>query len=378
MEVPGHDGPGVPPGAEVDGPGGGRREHVAVVAVAQAPRHALAPAAHGAVGEDRAGVLLAGVDVTALGRTDARRGLLSRGDGDEGAEEADQDDPEHGQPHPPDEGLGHLGSSYHSGTGHVTIHGKASRIGLKRTAAAPPYALQSAAVPEPLVIRPAEPGDAAAIGAIYDEAADGGLATFATGPHPAEERRAWLAARGRRAPVWVGVMRRRGGGVVGARPLLPPQWYSGVAEYTVYVAARRQGRGVGGRMLEALVRDAPAFGYWKLVGMILPENAAGLALARGSGVPRGRDPPRPRPAEGRWRDVAIVELHLEVDAHGRAPPGGLPESGEASARDKVRLMAKARTRRDTPPRPRDRTDAGACSSRCGSSGASRSARPRST
>ena len=134
VEVPGHDGPGVAPGAEVDGPGGGRREHVAVVAVAQAPRHALAPAAHGAVGEDRAGVLLAGVDVAALGRTDARRGLLSRGDGDEGAEEADQDDPEHGQPHPPDEGLGHLESSYHSGTGHVTIHGKASRIGLNRTA----------------------------------------------------------------------------------------------------------------------------------------------------------------------------------------------------------------------------------------------------
>ena len=29
--------------------------------------------------------------------------------------------------------------------------------------------------------------------------------------------------------------------------------------------------------------------------------------------------------EGRWRDVAIVELHLEVDGTGNTP-GGLPES----------------------------------------------------
>jgi L-amino acid N-acyltransferase YncA len=180
-------------------------------------------------------------------------------------------------------------------------------------------------VPDPLVIRPAEPGDAAAIGAIYDEAAAGGLATFATGPHPAHERRSWLAARGRRAPVWAGVM---GDELVAWSALAPfshREWYAGVAEYTVYVAARHQGRGVGGRMLQALVHDAPAFGYWKLVGLILPENAAGLALARGNGfrvVGTHRAHAR---REGRWRDVAIVELHLERGRMGKTPEG-LPES----------------------------------------------------
>lgn len=175
------------------------------------------------------------------------------------------------------------------------------------------------------MIRLAEPGDAASIGAIYDEAAAGGLATFATGPHPAEERRAWLAARGRRAPVWAGVM---DGEVVAWSALAPfshREWYAGVAEYTVYVAARRQGHGVGGRMLEALVREAPGFGYWKLVGMILPENTAGLALARGKGfrvVGTHRAHGR---REGRWRDVAIVELHLERGGTGSASEG-LPES----------------------------------------------------
>jgi L-amino acid N-acyltransferase YncA len=60
-------------------------------------------------------------------------------------------------------------------------------------------------VPRALLIRRAEAGDAGAIGAIYDEAAASGFATFATGPHPPEERRAWLAARPERAPVWCGV-----------------------------------------------------------------------------------------------------------------------------------------------------------------------------
>ncbi len=55
-----------------------------------------------------------------------------------------------------------------------------------------------------LVIRPARSEDAAAIGTIYDEAAASGLATFATGPHSARERRAWLAGRDARAPVWTG------------------------------------------------------------------------------------------------------------------------------------------------------------------------------
>jgi L-amino acid N-acyltransferase YncA len=180
-------------------------------------------------------------------------------------------------------------------------------------------------VPDPLVIRPAEPGDAAAIGVIYDDAAAGGLATFATGPHPADERRAWLAARGPRAPVWAGVME---GEVVAWSALAPfshREWYAGVAEYTVYVAARRQGHGLGGRMLQALVNDAPAFGYWKLVGMILPENTAGLALARRHGfrvVGTHRAHAR---REGRWRDVAIVELHLEQGRTGEAS-GGVPES----------------------------------------------------
>jgi L-amino acid N-acyltransferase YncA len=178
---------------------------------------------------------------------------------------------------------------------------------------------------ETLAIRAAEPGDAAAIGAIYDEAAASGLATFATGPHPAQERRAWLRARGERAPVWSAAVADRVVGWSALAPFSHRAWYSGVAEYTVYVARSHQGRGLGRRMLDALIEAAPAYGYWKLVGMILPENAPGLALARGAGfrvVGTHRAHAR---REGVWRDVTIVERHLEVPGTGTWQDG-LPES----------------------------------------------------
>jgi L-amino acid N-acyltransferase YncA len=164
-----------------------------------------------------------------------------------------------------------------------------------------------------LSIRRASPEDAAHIGAIYDEAIAGGAATFATGPHPAEERRGWLAGRAATAPVFVG---EDAGHLVAWSALAPfshRSWYSGVGEYTVYVAGAARGRGVGRAMLDHLVIEAPAFGYWKLVGLIFPENAAGLALADGGGFTVvGR-----LQAHGRigdeWRDIMLLERHLEVD-----------------------------------------------------------------
>lgn len=161
-------------------------------------------------------------------------------------------------------------------------------------------------------IRAAVPDDAGAIGAIYDEGIADGIATFAAGPHTTEERRAWLAARTERAPVYCAV---HGGRVAGWSALAPfshRPWYDGVAEYTVYVAREERGARLGARMLEHLIATAPTLGYWKLVGMILPENAPGLALARRAGFTVvGTHRAHGRIA-GAWRDVTVVERHLDL------------------------------------------------------------------
>ena len=163
---------------------------------------------------------------------------------------------------------------------------------------------------ERLIRRAGDP-DAGAIGAIYDEAIATGVATFADGPHDGGERRAWLAARGERAPVWV---LEEDGGVLGWSALAPfshRPWYDGVAEYTVYVAGTARGRGTGGAMLDHLIAQAPAFGYWKLVGMILEGNDAGLALATGRGFRAVGTHRAHGRVGGAWRDVTVVERHLE-------------------------------------------------------------------
>lgn len=165
--------------------------------------------------------------------------------------------------------------------------------------------------PSECLIRPAGVPDAGAIGAIYDEALASGVASFAQGRHDGAERRAWLAARGARAPVWV---MEHDGEVRGWSALAPfshRPWYDGVAEYTVYVASTARGQGGGGAMLDHLIGAAPALGYWKLVGMILRGNDAGLALATTRGFRRVGTHVSHGRVRGAWRDVVVVELHLE-------------------------------------------------------------------
>jgi L-amino acid N-acyltransferase YncA len=168
-----------------------------------------------------------------------------------------------------------------------------------------------------LAIRRATLEDAAQIGVIYDEAIAGDAATFATGPHHEDERRGWLAGRAATAPVFVG---EDAGHLVAWSALAPfshRSWYSGVGEYTVYVAGAARGRGVGRAMLDHLIIEAPAFGYWKLVGLIFPENAAGLALAQGAGFGIvGRLEAHGRLA-GAWRDIMLLERRLEAGSRGR-------------------------------------------------------------
>lgn len=162
-----------------------------------------------------------------------------------------------------------------------------------------------------VTIRAAVLDDAGSIGAIYDEAIMAGNATFAVGPHPESERRGWLAGRAATAPVFVADI---GDTVVGWSALAPfshRSWFSGVAEYTVYVATSARGAGIGSALLADLVLRAPTFGYWKLVGLIFPENTAGLALARHAGftdVGTFREHGR---LGDDWRDISIVERHLE-------------------------------------------------------------------
>jgi L-amino acid N-acyltransferase YncA len=89
--------------------------------------------------------------------------------------------------------------------------------------------------------------------------------------------------------------------------------YSGVAWESVYVGAKARGRGVGRALLNALIAESEAAGFWTLFAGVLIENAPSLALHesvgfRRVGVQRGMG----LDATGRWRDVVLLERRSET------------------------------------------------------------------
>lgn len=175
-------------------------------------------------------------------------------------------------------------------------------------------------VPAPIEIHTACAADAEFIGRIYDEGIADGNATFATGPHTASERERWLQARPSNAPVFLARIAGVPTGWSALFPISHRPWYSGVGEYTVYVARQARGAGVGGQLLDHLLRTAPDYGYWKLVGMILADNDAGLRLAHAHGFRTVGTHRAHATLDGQWRDVTVVERHLELPTHDQ-PPG---------------------------------------------------------
>lgn len=89
--------------------------------------------------------------------------------------------------------------------------------------------------------------------------------------------------------------------------------YSGVAWESVYVAEDVRGRGVGHALLQALIVESEAVGYWTLFAGVMAENVASIALHesvgfRRVGVQRGMG----QDASGRWRDVVQLERRSEI------------------------------------------------------------------
>ena len=81
----------------------------------------------------------------------------------------------------------------------------------------------------------------------------------------------------------------------------------GIGEFSVYVARDSRGRGVGRRVLEALIEASAAAGLHKLVSRIFPENVASRAACRSVGFREVGIYKAHGQLEGVWKDCVIVE-----------------------------------------------------------------------
>ena len=83
--------------------------------------------------------------------------------------------------------------------------------------------------------------------------------------------------------------------------------YGGVAEQMVYVARDARGKGVGGALLEALIRETEKQGYWTLQAGIFPENTGSMKLHEKHGFRVVGVREKLGQMKGVWRDVILLE-----------------------------------------------------------------------
>ena len=78
----------------------------------------------------------------------------------------------------------------------------------------------------------------------------------------------------------------------------------------MYVAERVRNRGIGSRLLEALLASAEGAGIWTIQTSIFPENVASLALHERVGFRVVGRRERIARLAGVWRDTLLLERRL--------------------------------------------------------------------
>jgi phosphinothricin acetyltransferase len=153
--------------------------------------------------------------------------------------------------------------------------------------------------------------DAPAICEIYNQGIAERIATFETRLRTLDDIRAWFDGA---HPI---VVVEEEGEVIAfasTSAYRPRACYAGIAEFSVYVAPEKRGRGAGRAAMEALLAAAEQAGFWKLVSRVFVENTASRALLQSLGFREVGIYEKHGQLDGVWHDVVIVERLLPANA----------------------------------------------------------------
>jgi len=142
-----------------------------------------------------------------------------------------------------------------------------------------------------------------AVRAVFEEGIAAGLATFEVA---APDWRGWDAAH-RPDCRFVALEDEVVVGWAALSPVSARAAYAGVAEVSVYVAQAHQGRGIGRRLLEALITCSETEGVWTLQAVVFPQNAVSLAVHRRVGFREVGRRERVARLRGVWQDTVLLE-----------------------------------------------------------------------
>lgn len=150
--------------------------------------------------------------------------------------------------------------------------------------------------------------DASSITEIYNFGISERVATFETRPRSVEEIKRWFDSH---HPVVVVVDGNETVcGFASTSKYRERECYAGIAEFSVYVAAKQRGKGIGRLAMSSLIEEAKLAGFWKLLSRVFVENAPSLRLLKSLGFREVGTYERHGKLDGVWRDVVIVEKIL--------------------------------------------------------------------
>jgi phosphinothricin acetyltransferase len=178
-------------------------------------------------------------------------------------------------------------------------------------------------------LRAAEPGDAAAIAAIYAPYVLTGTVSFEFDAPDARAMRGRMEASDGLYP-WIVATNGEGRGVLGyayATKFRERAAYRYVVETSVYVAGAVQGQGVGRLLYEALIDTLRAQGFTQAVGVISLPNDQSIKTHEQVGFRRAGQLREIGFKQGRWVDIGIWQCVLNDSAIPPVEPKPFSEVG---------------------------------------------------
>ncbi len=161
-------------------------------------------------------------------------------------------------------------------------------------------------------IRPTVPDDLDAIREIYAHHVRAGVATFEVDPPDVDEwSRRFASVIDSGLPFISAEMDGAVGGYAYCAPWKSRPAYRHTVEDSIYLAPNAVGRGIGGRLLDALMVRCSDVGIREVVAVIVDDDAdASLALHRNRGFVDAGRLAKVGFKHGRWLDTLLLQRSL--------------------------------------------------------------------
>jgi L-amino acid N-acyltransferase len=162
----------------------------------------------------------------------------------------------------------------------------------------------------PVEIRLVHTGDAEAIREIYNREVLESTVTFDLVPRTHADQLAWIDAHTGGHPALVALDDKEVVGFASVSPYRARPAYATTVEDSVYVHRDRQGEGIGGALLEALVARTREHGFHSMIARIVGGHAASIALHRRCGFEEVGVEREVGRKFGQWLDVVLMQVLL--------------------------------------------------------------------